>query len=328
MHRGSVAGSKNLCWAERAPTQFLDTPPLPRRTVNDDTGQRCRRSRAVLRPVDYTCLVWGGLGAEDDVVRLAMTLKEPVQRAHSLFYACVALKRPRTVCDVGSCDGTAAFRFRTLQRAARVIAFEANPENYAAICSDPRSSNIEVRAEAVSDEDGEATFYVLDVPPDKEWAKGASSLNRRTYKIKWGLDEHPIRVPTCRLDTALQDAPSPIALWVDVEGAAKRVVDGFEGIADRVSFICVELEPRALWEGQVESFEVLDKLARLGFREVARTQEWSDSGLGQINVVLTRDIGSTMLLAAKAVSAAAQTPRVARTWLRSRAVRILKPTNQ
>lgn len=244
---------------------------------------------------------------------------QAVQRAHSLFYALVALARPRTVCDVGSCDGTAAFRFRKLRRGGHVIAFEANPSNYAAICADPRSSSIEVRAQAVSDEDGEATFYLLDVPRGKQWAKGASSLNRRTAEIEWGVTEHPIRVPACRLDTALQDAAAPIALWVDVEGAAKRVVDGFEGIADRVSFICIELEPRALWAGQVESSAVLDKLAALGFREVARTLEWSDGRLGQINVVLTRDIRSAMLMAAEIVAAVARTARAVLTRLRTQA---------
>jgi hypothetical protein len=114
--------------------------------------------------------------------------------------------------------------------------------------------------------------------------------------------EHPITVPTCRLDSALQDSAGPIALWIDVEGAAARVVDGLKGIADQVSFICIELEPRALWEGQVESSQVLDKLAALGFHEVARSEEWSEGGLGQIDVLLTHDVSSAMLVSARAMA--------------------------
>jgi FkbM family methyltransferase len=202
-----------------------------------------------------------------------------------------------------------------------VIAFEPNPENYAAICADPRSSEIEVRAEAVSDEDGQATFYLLDVPPDRQWVKGASSLNRRGAIIQWGLTERPIRVAACRLDTVLQDAPAPIALWIDVEGAAKRVVDGFEGIGDRVSFIYVEVEPRPLWEGQAGASEVLDKLTARGFREVAR----DGASEIQFNVLLTRDVGPAALMLAKLVAAMARPARAAQRRLRTRATRVPSP---
>jgi hypothetical protein len=37
-----------------------------------------------------------------------------------LFYAQVVLRRPRTICDVGSCDGTEAFKFRRLRPGARL----------------------------------------------------------------------------------------------------------------------------------------------------------------------------------------------------------------
>lgn len=229
-----------------------------------------------------------------------------MQRAHSLFYALVALGRPRTICDVGSCDGTAAFRFRKLRPRAQVIAFEANPDNHAAIRADPRSSGIEIRPEAVTDEDGEATFHVLDVPPSAPWVKTVSSLNRRKAEMEWGFAEHEVTVPACRLDTVLRDAPGPIALWVDVEGAAHRVVNGLAGIAHRVSFLCIELEPTPLWEGQPGASAVLQQLKGLGFLEATRSHEWSDGELGQVNVVLTREVGQPALLSARVAAAALQ----------------------
>lgn len=225
-------------------------------------------------------------------------------KATFLFYALILLRRPPTICDVGSCDGADAFRFRRLRPGARVIAFEANPDNYKAIRADPRSAGIEVYPEAVSDEDGEATFYVLEVPPDQLWAKGASSLNRRGAEIQEGLAERPVQVATCRLDTALSNERAPIALWVDVEGAASKAVDGLKGIADRVSFIVIELEPRPLWEEQAPASRVLEQLAEIGFREVARTLQDR-----QLNVLLAHEIGAPTLLAAKAIALAGQAGR-------------------
>ena len=147
---------------------------------------------------------------------------------------------------------------------------------------------------------------MLDAPPGNEWATGLSSLNRRTAEMQLSFAQREVRVPACRLDSALRDVPGPIALWVDVEGAAGRVIDGLEGIVDRVSFMCIELETRPIWEGQLDASEVLNKLAAFGFCEVTRSEEWPEGDLGQVNVVLTRDIGERVLLPAKALAEAAQ----------------------
>lgn len=222
-----------------------------------------------------------------------------------LFYALVLLVRPNTICDVGSCDGSEAFRFRRLRRAARVVAFEANPGNYERIASDPRSRRIELRHEAVADEDCELTFYVVDVPEDKPWARGASSLNRRTEDSQLGLTESPVRVQAHRLDTVLATATPPIALWIDVEGAASRVVAGFHGIVSKISFATVEVERRPLWEGQTNGAEVIGTLQDLGFRVISRQMD----GPAQDNVVLVRGVPRVVVGAAKTMSLVAQVLR-------------------
>lgn len=222
-----------------------------------------------------------------------------------LFYALILLVRPDTICDVGSCDGSEAFRFRRLRPGARVVAFEANPNNYQAIANDPRSRGIELRHEAVADQDGELTFYVVDVPEDKPWARGASSLGRRAQDSRFGLTEMPVSVQAHRLDTVLADASPPIALWIDVEGAASRVVAGFDGIVSSLSFITVEVEHHSLWEDQTQAPEVIATLQDLGFRVISRQTD----GPSQDNVVLVRDVSGAVVGAAKSMSLAAQVSR-------------------
>ena len=79
------------------------------------------------------------------------------------------LRRPRTICDVGSCDGTERVQVPQAAPGCADNRLEANPDNNAAICADPRSAEIEVRHEAASEGDGEAIFYLLDVLSDKPW---------------------------------------------------------------------------------------------------------------------------------------------------------------
>ena len=81
-------------------------------------------------------------------------------------------------------------------------------------------------------------------------------------------------VPATRLDTAVEElSPQPrsIGLWIDVEGSAFEVLEGAAMISDRVTCIHVEVESRALWQGQRLCPDVMALLARRGFRPVARS---------------------------------------------------------
>ena len=84
---------------------------------------------------------------------------------HVLFTALLQNAGADCLCDIGSRDGEDALGFRNLFPKARVFAFEANPYNYNRMQADPRfaAANVVVLPYAISDADGEATFYVSDV---------------------------------------------------------------------------------------------------------------------------------------------------------------------
>ena len=69
------------------------------------------------------------------------------------FYSLILTVRPDIICDVGSCDGTEAIRFKKLRPAADVLAFEANKTNYERITGndDVTRLKIDVRHAAVTD---------------------------------------------------------------------------------------------------------------------------------------------------------------------------------
>ena len=76
-----------------------------------------------------------------------------------------------------------------------------------------------------------------------------------------------------RLDTfiqGLETVPESVALWIDVEGAAYEVLEGIEGICDRIKLIHVEVETEAFWEGQRLKADVEDLMHSMGFTTLAR----------------------------------------------------------
>jgi FkbM family methyltransferase len=201
---------------------------------------------------------------------------------HVLFSALLQRAGADCVCDIGSRDGDDSLRFRNLFPKARVLAFEANHYNYARMAADPRlvEAKIELLPYAVSNADGEATFYVTDVDySNPEENRGTSSLlSGGEAKLK-----EQARVETRRLDRLiLEKCPEAraIGLWIDVEGAEYVVLEGIEGIRDRVAAIHVETALKPLREGQRTTAELSQLMDRLGFEISARGFEekhvWGD----------------------------------------------------
>jgi FkbM family methyltransferase len=188
------------------------------------------------------------------------------------FYSLILTVRPDIICDIGSCDGTEAIRFKKLRPPADVLAFEANKTNYERITGndDVARLKIDVRHAAVTDTSGDVDFYEVDVPVAKPWAVGVSSLRRRGSSIVSELVERRVTVAGVSMEEVLADRPGErVGLWIDVEGAARDVIAGLGNAADRVAFMHIEAEFAPLWIGQDTGEQVTRDLDELGFDVIA-----------------------------------------------------------
>ena len=188
-----------------------------------------------------------------------------------LFRALLRPLRIDTVCDVGSMDGTESRAFRARLPAARILALEANPQNFRRMSSDARldAARVELIEAAAAGFDGHAPFYVVGADFDSpDIRRGHSSLRRRDAP-HGPLQE--IHVRTVRLDSLLSvDASDRLALWIDVEGLALEVLEGARGILARTQLLHVELESvPCISEGQRLAPEVIALLTAAGFDEIA-----------------------------------------------------------
>jgi FkbM family methyltransferase len=201
-----------------------------------------------------------------------------------LFYLLIRAVKPRLICDIGSLDGTNALYCRRFSPHSKIIAFEANPYNANKMRANKALSAgaIQVENVAVSNNDGQATFYI-ESQEGVAFNNGISSLRRRLEEVKGGKE---VSIPTVRLDTYIKSRALPfetIALWVDVEGLGYEVLAGILGIKENVSVIHVETETAVFWRGQKLKPEVELLLKEMGFTFLGRGMPEEQHNIVYIN---------------------------------------------
>lgn len=189
-------------------------------------------------------------------------------RTRQCFHFLLKILKPKIVCDIGSMDGMESLKFRSLLPNARIIAFEANPDNFYAIKNNPKidAANIELSNKAVSNNSGQTKFYIEN-RGDDAYRKGISSLKQRTEN---SLGSKEIIVDTIRLDEFINTNNQSIALWIDTEGAGYDVLSGIKGVSKNVVLIHIEVEQQMYWKDQHLAEDICSIASSYGFFEIGR----------------------------------------------------------
>lgn len=196
----------------------------------------------------------------------------------------------KTILDIGSWHLDQSVEFMNIFPSAKVYAFEPNPDS-AALCrsrigSMPESyaSRIEVHELALTDKQGEISFYPLDASKTSSSNHGMSS----TLKLKEGMSgswhndvwvQKEIKVKADTLDSwCKQMGVCPDVLWVDVQGAEYFLYrGGKETVKNCVRAILTEVGVVPYYEGHTTKTEI-DMLLKneLGMEEIESSFEMAD----------------------------------------------------
>jgi FkbM family methyltransferase len=180
----------------------------------------------------------------------------------------------RVVFDVGARDCAESTEFAAAFPAATVYAFECNPATLPlcrmAVAAQPR---IRLTEKAAADSAGRLAFYAID--PERSVGgivggnHGASSMFEATgtYPEETYVQKR-IEVESIRLDRFCTDQGIGAIdiLWMDVQGAETRVLDGLGEMLARVSLVHMEVEFFEIYAGQALFPEVDRRLRERGFR--------------------------------------------------------------
>jgi len=210
------------------------------------------------------------------MTRIFLFWGEPVTNVKPDFIDTARKLEVKRIFECGSRDALDGIELARSLDAEELHIFECNP---AAI--DLCSRNLErfsgrtsvcLNPVAVADKEEELDFYSIDpsktVTSWKDGNIGASSL----YQVnpEWPYErlvQNKIRVRSISLNSYCKDHPVPDLLWIDVQGAEMRLLQGAGEILPSVKLIHIEVSFRPLYLGQPLFWDV-DRLLRKQFKLV------------------------------------------------------------
>jgi FkbM family methyltransferase len=175
-----------------------------------------------------------------------------------------------TILDIGCNDGSTTIRFLETFSSPKIFCFE--PDSRAALRFKIKVGNrkeVTFYEYALSDKDGEQTFYVSGgqgrkVMPEG-WDYSGSIRKPKNHLIvhPWCTFDKTITVQTKRLDTWCQEnAIDRIDfMWMDVQGAEIDVIQGGRNALRNTRFLYTEYSNKELYEGQLTLKQLLKELS-------------------------------------------------------------------
>lgn len=209
--------------------------------------------------------------------------KRSARELSRFFFGMQRALQPGVFVEAGAKDARVSLRMRELIPGARIVAFEANPYNYAKYSSElgHDQRQVEYLNMAISDRSGGVTFRVQRVvegmPIDP--ISGRNSLLARTGH---NVDYEEITVAGTSLDDFFScNASDRFSLWIDVEGASGLVLRGGAEVLAKTDSVMIEVEQKRFWEDQWLAADVVRSLVNHGLVPVARDFEYKS----QYNIV-------------------------------------------
>ena len=218
------------------------------------------------------------------------------QALREAFLSLFELLKPDVFCDIGAHDGSASLAVREIAPDCAIYAFEANPQIHARHESALRQRRVDYRNLAVSDGNGRTTvfapltlsqryadgeFVAAEVTETEDTGK-TSLLMRNEEATYKQFDVTAVTLDSFLDSEAGDHSGASSFLWIDVEGAAEKVLAGAVKTLSRTLAIFIETENIAIWRGQKTAADIASLLADKGFVPIARDREYGDK---QFNIL-------------------------------------------
>lgn len=191
-----------------------------------------------------------------------------------LFFELVACLQPTLFVEAGAMDAAVSVAARGYLPSTRIVAFEANPYNFAQYATSPElaAKRIEYRNLALAAAPGAVTFNIRQSIQGRprHQVRGNNSLLKRMEQQS--IYEEVV-VEGVTFDSFFSGVNEPAAVWMDVEGASHLVLAGGATFLTRVHVLMIEVEEHRFWREQWLARDVTRFLATVGLVPVARDFE-------------------------------------------------------
>jgi 2-O-methyltransferase len=189
-----------------------------------------------------------------------------------LIRECVGREDP-TILEIGCNDGFHTLWFLEIFKNPKIYCFEPDPRAIARFKAKVgRQSNVDLFEIALSDHNGEITFYQSDGQLNEEqtnampegWDCSGSIRQPKEHlkDIPWVTFNQKITVPTSTLDTwcSKHGIADVDFIWMDVQGAEIDVFKGGINTLAKTHFLYTEYNNKELYEGQLNLKQLIKYL--------------------------------------------------------------------
>ncbi len=191
----------------------------------------------------------------------------------------------KTIYDIGSRDALQSIELSNAFPSANIYAFEPNPEALVTCYNNTKDiKNIKMCPVAVSNIDGEISFFAQDLEKSHDVNIGVSSMLKLMDQTPYGWHwiQKEIKVKSTTLNTFVADGnPAPDLMWVDVQGAELLVFKGASHILPNVKAIFTEAGNQAYYHGHTMINEIDQYLSSFRFHSVLKVfgHQWESDFL-------------------------------------------------
>lgn len=236
-----------------------------------------------------------GLGGEVDLNRLENALislpkarRGSVALAERLFIDGVNGSAVTDLLEIGSNTGVHSRMFLE-KTGARLHCFEPNPRLFHHFADLIPSGKVTFNPYGLSNEPGLATFQVIDKLEgyEPEATEGMSSFEDVATgyaQLRGPVGVSRITAARARAESYLEAAnlaSARLALWIDVEGHAPAVLEGFGSRLSQADVVMAEVESTADYTGKPTADDVIRMLEAAGLEIVYRDFQY----FGRYNIV-------------------------------------------
>lgn len=207
-----------------------------------------------------------------------------VKAVEKFFFQLCKVFLPELFIEAGAKDASISRRARRYLPEARIVAFEANPHNFTVYAPQiDKKDRLEYLNLALDEKSGTVQFQ-LQIEADEKRVAAEAGHHSLLKRVDVPSKYEEVSVPAVSLDEFFVNDLASCALWIDVEGAASRVLEGAKQVLGAATHMLIEVEDRALWTGQWLRPQVLTFLGDAGFTPVVRDFQ----SRYQYNVLLVR----------------------------------------
>lgn len=225
---------------------------------------------------------------ENALISLSKARRGSVALAERLFLEVVNGTGTGDLLEIGSNIGEHSRMFLE-QSNARLHCFEPNPRLFHCFADLIASGKIVFNPYGLSNEAGLATFQVIDrleghEPGSTHGMSSFEDVASGYTQLQGAVSVSTITAAKARADSYMDEAnlnTARLALWIDVEGHAPSVLDGFGAKLSQADVVICEVESSPDYTGKPTADEVIAMLESAGLEIVYRDFQY----YGRFNIV-------------------------------------------